>query len=221
MEILSLEVQRRTEVGKGAVRRLRRAGLVPGVVYGIRPSTPLSVNSKALEKLLGTRAGTNVVFQLDVAEEKKSERPVIVKELQRDSIHGDILHADFLEIRMDRRIGVSVPIVTKGEAPGVKLGGTLSQLMRELEVECLPNAIPEEISLDISGVDMSDVIHVRDLTLPEGVDLVSDLDDPVLTVVAPVEEEEEVEAEVEVAEAEAAPPAEGDQPAAPSPEAEK
>jgi len=205
MENLSFKVDRRTETGKGANRRLRQSGLVPGVVYGIHDSTPLSVDPKGLEQLLSTRAGANVIFQLNVAGEKKSERPVIVKELQRDPMQGNILHADFLEIRMDQKITVSIPVNLTGESPGVKIGGTLSQLLRELEVACLPNAIPEEIVVDISQVNMNDVIHVRDLSIPADVDLITDPEDPVLTVMAPVEEEEEVVEEG----AEAAPEGEG------------
>ncbi len=204
MEILSLEVERRAETGKTAVRRLRRMGRVPAVVYGIHEATPLTVDPKVLEKLLSTRAGSNVLIQLNVEGEKKSDRPVIVKDLQRDSMQGAILHADFLEIRMDQKIKISVPISLKGEAPGIKQGGVLSQLMRELDVECLPIAIPEEIAVDINAVNVNDVIHVRDLTLPEGVDLLSDPEEPVLTVIIPAEEEEEKpEEEAVVAEGEA------------------
>lgn len=203
MENLFLSVDRRTRTRKSGARAVRKAGKVPGVVYGIRESTPLTIDPKELEALLGTRAGANVVFQLRVEGEAESERPVIVKELQRDSMKGAIVHADFLEIRMDEKIQVAVPLVLAGESPGVKLGGTLSQLMRELEVECLPNAIPERIEVDVAEVDIGDVLHVRDLRLPEGVDLMADSDEPVLTVLAPVEEEEEAP-EDELLEGEAA-----------------
>ena len=137
---------------------------------------------------------------------------------------GAIVHADFLEIRMDEKIQVAVPLVLAGESPGVKLGGTLSQLMRELEVECLPNAIPERIEVDVAEVDIGDVLHVRDLRLPEGVDLMADSDEPVLTVLAPVEEEEEapedelLEGEAAGADAPAPDAGEGDQSAGASAE---
>ena len=190
MDILNLEVERRTGKGKVAARRMRQAGQVPAVVYGIHDPTPLTVNPKELERVLATRAGTNVIIQLNVTGDAKGERPVLVKELQRDPMKGRILHADFLEIRMDRKIKVDVPIVLRGEAPGIKQGGVLSQLMRELEVECLPIAIPEDIPVDVSGVNLNGVLHVRDIVLPEGVDLMSDPEEPILTVAAPVEEEE-------------------------------
>lgn len=191
MENLSLSVDKRALTGKSGARAVRRAGSIPGVVYGIKDSTPLAIPPQELEALLGTRAGANVVFQLNVEGEAASERPVIVKELQRDPMRGDIIHADFLEIRMDEKIEIAVPLSLAGEAPGEKMGGTLSQLLRELEISCLPNAIPEHVEVDISEVEIGDVIHVRDLELPEGVELVADPDDPVFTVMVPVEEEEE------------------------------
>lgn len=203
MENLSLSVDKRTQKGKSGARAVRNAGNIPGVVYGIQDSTPLTIKPKELEALLGTRAGANVVFQLNVEGDAASERPVIVKELQRDPMRGTILHADFLEIRMDEKIEIAVPLSLTGEAPGEKMGGTLSQLLRELEISCLPNAIPEHVEVDISEVEIGDVIHVRDLHLPEGVELVADPDDPVFTVMVPVEEEEEeVEDELLVGEGE-------------------
>lgn len=202
MENLSLSVDKRALTGKSGARTVRRAGSIPGVVYGIKDSTPLTIPPKELEALLSTRAGANVVFQLNVEGEAASERPVIVKELQRDPMKGTIVHADFLEIRMDEKIEIAVPLSLSGESPGEKMGGTLSQLLRELEVSCLPNAIPEQIEVDISEVEIGDVLHVRDLQIPEGVELVADPDDPVLTVIVPVEEEEEVD-EDELLDAEA------------------
>lgn len=197
MDNLILEVEPRQDTGKSAARRLRREGKVPGVVYGIQEPSPVTVNPKELEKIFSSDAGENAIIQLEVAGQAKTERPVIVKELQRDAMSDQIVHADFLEIRMDQKIRVDVPLVFEGESPGVKLGGILSVLLRELEVECLPNAIPSEILVEISGVEIGDVIHVRDLTLPGAVELVTDVDDPIVTVITPVEEEEETPEEDE------------------------
>ncbi|MCE2451778.1 MAG: 50S ribosomal protein L25 [Nitrospinae bacterium] len=210
MENLSLSVNKRALKGKSGARAVRKAGNIPGVVYGIKDSTPLTISPKELEALLGTRAGANVIFQLNVEGEAASDRPVIVKELQRDPMKDTIVHADFLEIRMDEKIEIAVPLSLSGESPGEKMGGTVSQLLRELEVSCLPNAIPEQIEVDVSEVEIGDVIHVRDLLIPEGVELVADPDDPVMTVMVPVEEEEEeVEDEFDVeGEGEDAPDAE-------------
>lgn len=211
MDNLSLDVEPRSEMGKSAARRLRRAGKVPGVVYGIHDPTPVSVDPRALEKILRSSGGVNAVFQLNVQGEKKMSRPVLLKFIDRDPMRDDILHADFLEIRMDQKIKVAVPLSFVGESKGVKMGGVLSVLLRELEVECLPNVIPSEVEVDITEIDMNDVIHVRDLRLPGDVELVADPEDPVVTVVAPVEEEEAVPEAVEGEEAEAA--AEGEAPA--------
>ncbi len=214
MDNLSLEVEPRAEVGKTAARRLRRTGKVPGVVYGIHASTPVTVDPVALEKILGSSGGANAVFQLDVQGEEKMERPVLVKSLDRDPMKDDIVHADFLEIRMDEKIKVGVPISFVGESKGIKLGGVLSVLLRELEVECLPNAIPSEIEVDITEVDVNDVIHVRDIRLSGDVGLITDPEDPVVTVIVPVEEEEVVPEAVEGEEGEAL--AEGEEGAAPA-----
>ncbi|MAE05445.1 MAG: 50S ribosomal protein L25 [Nitrospinae bacterium] len=204
MDNLSLEVESRQEVGRTAARRLRRTGKVPGIIYGIQDPIPVTVNPKELESIFSQGAGENAVFQLDLAGEEKADRPVLVKELQRDAMNDQIVHADFLEIRMDQQIRISVPLTFEGESVGQKMGGVLSVLLRELEVECLPNAIPEGFSVDISEVDIGDVIHVRDLTLPGEVDLITGLDDPIFTVIVPVEEEEEVPEEVEGEEGEVA-----------------
>ncbi|MEK6710402.1 MAG: 50S ribosomal protein L25 [Nitrospinota bacterium] len=220
MDILNLEVKRRTGKGKSAARQLRRGGQVPAVVYGIHESTSLAVSPKELERVLGTRAGANVIVQLNVAGEAKSDRPVLIKDLQRDAIRGTILHADFLEIRMDRKIKVEVPIVLRGDAPGIKQGGVLSQLLRELEVECLPIAIPADIPVDVSGVNLNGVVHVRDIVLPQGVDLVTDPEEPILTVAAPQEEQPAAEA-APAAEGEAPAGAEGAAPAAAAAESAK
>ncbi len=220
MDNLSLEVKARSETGTAAARRLRRSGMVPGVVYGILDSTPLTIDPKALEEIIGTRAGTNAIIQLNVAGEKKSDRPVLVKELQRDAMSDKIVHADFLEIRMDQKIKIAIPFRFDGESPGVKMGGVLSVLLRELEVECLPNAIPEEVLIDVSELEVGDVIHVRDITLPADVDLSTDPDDPIVTVIVPVEEEEEVPEEVEGEEGEVAEGEEGEAAAAEGGDAE-
>ncbi|MBI3128858.1 MAG: 50S ribosomal protein L25 [Candidatus Tectomicrobia bacterium] len=218
MDRVNLEVERRTGKGKSAARHLRREGKVPAVVYGIHDPASVAVSPKELDRVLGTRAGVNVIVQLNVTGDAQGERPVLIKDLQRDPMKGRILHADFLEIRMDRKIKVEVPIILKGDAPGIKQGGVLSQLLRELEVECLPIAIPEEIVVDVSGVNLNGVVHVREISLPEGVDLMTDPEEPILTVVAP-EEEKPAEEAAAVA-AEGALPAEGAA-AAPAGEAAK
>ena len=157
----------------------------------------IQLDPEVLYSLLNTPAGSNVVFKLKVTGEKKKERSVIVKDLNYNVMNDSYVHVDLLEIRMDQKITVSVPIVLEGEAVGIKMGGVLSQVLRELEVECLPVDIPEQIMLDISDVDIGGVLHVRDISIPGNVSLLNVIDDPVLSISAPVEEEEEVEEDIE------------------------
>ena len=120
-----------------------------------------------------------------------------MKDLNYNVMNGSYVHVDLLEIRMDQKITVSVPLVLEGDAVGIKMGGVLSQVLRELEVECLPADIPEQILLDITDVDIGGVLHVRDVAVPENVSLLNELDDPVLSISVPAEEEEEVEEDIE------------------------
>ncbi len=197
MEELILEAEVREGKGKSYAKRLRRDGLIPAVVYGVDEPVCIQLNQEALHSLLNTKAGSNVVFKLKVAGEKSTGRSVIVKDLNCNVINDSFIHVDLLEISMDKRITVSVPLVLEGESIGIRMGGVLSQVLRELEVECLPVEIPEQIMLDISEVDIGGVLHVRDVTVPENITLLNEVDDPVLSITAPVEEEEEVEEEIE------------------------
>ncbi len=206
MDELVLKVRRREGRGKGEARRLRREGLTPGVVYGIREPMSLSFSPRDLEKILGTEAGENVIFALQVVGGDEPNRSVMVKELQKDIVSGAALHADFLDVRMDREVTVKVPVVLQGEAPGVKEGGVLSHQIWELEVECLPRNIPREVEVDVNGLKVGEAIHVRDLSLGDAVKVLTNPDEVVATV-SVVAEEVPVEAEAE-AEAEEAPEAE-------------
>lgn len=197
MEELILEAEVREGKGKSYAKRLRRDGLIPAIVYGVNEPVSIQLNPEALHSLLNTKAGSNVVFKLKVVGEKNTGRSVIVKDLNYNVMDDSFIHVDLLEISMDQSITVSIPIVLEGESVGIKMGGVLSQVLRELEVECLPVDIPEQIMLDISEVDIGGVLHVRDVALPENITLLNEVDDPVLSITAPVEEEEEVEEEIE------------------------
>ena len=197
MEELVLEAEVREGKGKSYAKKLRKDGLIPAVDYGVDAPVAIQLDPEVLYSLLNTPAGSNVVFKLKVTGEKKKERSVIVKDLNYNVMNDSYVHVDLLEIRMDQKITVSVPIVLEGEAVGIKMGGVLSQVLRELEVECLPVDIPEQIMLDISDVDIGGVLHVRDISIPGNVSLLNVIDDPVLSISAPVEEEEEVEEDIE------------------------
>lgn len=179
-----LKGQVRTQVGKGVARKLRRQRLIPAVVYG-GTSGPIAVTVNSLEmlKLMGTGAGENVLINLSVDGDDQQSRTVILKEVQRDPVRGGALHADFLEISMERKIKVQVPLRFVGEAVGVKIkGGLLEQHLREINVECLPVAIPSYIQVDVSHLDLGHAIHVRELSVGEGVRVLEDPARPVVGV---------------------------------------
>ncbi|MFW5718619.1 MAG: 50S ribosomal protein L25/general stress protein Ctc [Halanaerobium sp.] len=197
MERHSIEAELRTETGKGAARKIRRNGLIPGVVYG-RGNEPRSIKVDPLdiEKLLQS----NAIFDLTFVGEdgEGDEAVVIIKDYQKDVIKQNLLHVDFQFISMDEKITVSVPMHLEGEAAGVRDGGVLQQLLREIEIDALPAEIPEEITIDISELEVGESLSVADLELPEGIDLVTDSDEVIVTVVTPTELiEEEVEEEEE------------------------
>ncbi len=220
----ALGVEPREESGKGVARKLRAAGRIPGVCYRRNAeSVAVSLDAMELDRLLRrATSGLNTLIDLKVAGGGDFDgRQVLIKELQRDPISGAYLHADLYAVDLAQTIHVEVPIRLTGTAVGVSIGGgILDHATRELEVECLPNAIPEEITLDVGALEIGDSIHVRDIAIPEGVEILNDLDVSVVSVVAPavVEEEAPAEAEAEL-EGEAAAAAEGE--AAPEETAEK
>jgi large subunit ribosomal protein L25 len=198
MERHSIEAELRTETGKGVARKIRRNGLIPGVVYG-RGNDPRSIKVDPLdiEKLLHSNAIFDLTFVREDGE-GEDESTVIIKDYQKDVIKGNLLHVDFQFISMDEKITVSVPMHLEGDAVGVRDGGVLQQLLREIEIDALPAEIPEEITIDISELEVGESLSVVDLELPEGIDLVTDSDEVIVTVVTPTElVEEEVEEEEE------------------------
>ncbi|HWQ70168.1 MAG TPA: 50S ribosomal protein L25 [Patescibacteria group bacterium] len=184
MEEVILKGQVRTQVGKGAAKRLRRQRLIPAVVYGgASGPTAVTINPLEMMKLLGAGAGENVLISLALDGESEQSRTVILKALQRDPVRGGPLHADFLEVSMQRKIKVQIPVRLVGEAIGVKLkGGILEQHLREVSVECLPGAIPSHIQVDISHLDLGHGIHVRELTVGGDIKVLEDPARPVVTV---------------------------------------
>jgi large subunit ribosomal protein L25 len=217
-----LEVEAREQTGKGVARRLRAAGRIPGVLYGGgRPAVPLALDPARLHKLLHeSEMGMNTLIDLKVTGHAELDgKTVMVRELQRDPVRGTFVHADLYEVNLQEAIEVSVPIHLTGKSAGVELGGVLDHALREVEVKCLPRAIPDEFVVDVTPLELGDSLHVSDLVLPEGVELISDPELSIVSVVAPTKEEEpeaEVlegeEAVAAAAEAEAGAPAEGEEP---------
>jgi large subunit ribosomal protein L25 len=206
---VSIEVQLRDGRGKAASRRMRAAGRIPAVVYGHgNDPVALSVDPIQLErKIKASHAGMNTLFDL-VGEGSVSGRTVLLKDLQREPVRGALMHADFYEIDANEAIQVSVPIHLKGEAKGVVIGGgVIEHTLREVELSCLPGVIPDELVIDVSDLDVGDSLHVSDLPLPTGVEMVTDEAQAVVSVMIPKVAEEPAEAAEGEAEAEA--PAEG------------
>jgi large subunit ribosomal protein L25 len=207
----TLNVEVRENAGKGVARKLRAAGRIPGVCYGAGARTlQIQLDPAALERALrASSAGMNTLFGLQGAAELTG-KSVLVKELQRDPVKGSLLHADLYAVDLTREIEVAVPLHLTGTAAGLMDGGIVDHQLREIMVACLPGAIPESLSLDVSALGIGDSLHVRDVTLPAGVKLVSDPDLSVVSVVAPAKAEEEVAPEAAAAAgAEGAPAAEG------------
>jgi large subunit ribosomal protein L25 len=195
-----LAVTSREAVGSRAVRRLRRAGRVPGVVYGGNDG-PLSfdVDERELRHALAARGAV-----LDLAIDDAASSPVVLKDTQRDPVRGETLHVDLVRVRLDRAIHATVPLELTGvdDAPGVKEGGVLEQITRELNVEALPTAIPESISFDVSAMEINETLVLSAIPAPPEVKLLDDPEETLIATLAPprlqVEEESEIEAETEL-----------------------
>ena len=211
-----LAVEERPEQGSRRVRRLRKEGFVPGVVYGggSGDCRPFKVDHRALRHAL--HAGSAVI---DLKIGGDSSIPVMVKEQQLHPVRSDVMHVDLLQVNLRQKIHapVIVELVNGEEAPGVKGGGVLEQVTRELNVEALPTDIPENITVDVSHLEAAATMHLSEVTPPEGVVFLDDPDETVLaTITIPAEEPEEPEIEEEtelVGEGEAA---EGEEQAAPA-----
>jgi large subunit ribosomal protein L25 len=203
----ALAAVKRTATGKNEARRLRQAGQLPAVVYGAQKAgdevapEPVAVDPRNLIRIMRSESGVNTLIRLSV--DGAPEQTVLLKDYLVDPITNHLLHADFYRINMDRRLTVTVPIVLKGEAKGVKVqGGMVDFLHREIEVECLPADIPDHIEIDISDLALGQSVHVRDVATDARWTPVDDMDLMLVHVVAhKVAEEAPAEAVV------AAPPA--------------
>ncbi|MDI6808146.1 MAG: 50S ribosomal protein L25 [Candidatus Eisenbacteria bacterium] len=196
MPVFSLECEVRTKVGTGESRRLRRSGFFPAVVYGQGDAPmPLLVSKETLFSVLKVSGGSNVLVDLKISGQKKSEIKTIIRELQRDPVTGGILHIDFQHISLTSEIVVEVPVVLTGVPVGVtEHGGILEHILRTVQVECLPTDIPEKLEINVSALGVGDSIHVGDITIVNG-KILTDLESALATVVPPtVFEEVKVEA---------------------------
>ena len=207
-EKIKLSATSRTEKGKGVAKRLRREGKLPAVVYGHKTDPiALTIDSKQLLKLIVEGKSEHKLFGLSIeGNGTPVEKTVMIKELQIDPLKRNFLHVDFFEVAMDEEITLSLVIKLVGDAQGVKLGGMLQQVRRQIEIKCLPSQIPDTVEIDVSALNIGDSVHLNDIHLPEGVKVLDDADLTIATVLAPAVEKEAAPgaAEGEVAEEAAA-----------------
>jgi large subunit ribosomal protein L25 len=188
MATATLNATPRSDVGKGAARKLRSSLRIPGVVYGHhREATPLAIDARELEKLLGSIAPGTTVVELHLGGRMSK---TLIREIQRHPFKRQVLHIDFQELVAGEKITVNVPILLVGTAAGVKDGGTVEEVMREVSIEVDPANIPNHFEIDISALGINDSVHVSDIKVPEGVEILEDLEATVAVVAPPRVEEE-------------------------------
>ncbi len=200
---INLDAEVRTQGGKGVARKLRKAGKIPAVLYGPKNDpVSLSVNAHDFNKVLIKAEGEQVIFTLRL---DGDERLALIKEMQRHPVNDSVRHIDFYSISVEDKVEVEVSIKPVGKAKGVEIGGgVLEMIQRTITIRCLPLAIPKEIEVDISDLDVGDAIHISDLTPPEGVEFTEPPETTLITVVGATVQAEEVEEEEELEEAEGA-----------------
>lgn len=192
MAVVDLKARPRAGRGKGYRNRLKQNGLIPAVIYGKEVgSLLLEVETRAVQDIL-TKTGRNALIQLRVEPEKGRAKKydAIIKDVHMHPYKNEFFHVDFHQISLKDELTTSVNLKLTGSAPGVTAGGRLEQLIRQVEVSCLPRNIPDHIEVDVSGLGIGDAIHVSDLKAPEGVKFETDGDVTVVTLIAPHREEE-------------------------------
>jgi large subunit ribosomal protein L25 len=197
-----LNVETRVRTGKGGSRKVRQDGLVPAVVYGKGvEALNLRLDPKALQKAVATEAGWNTLITLN-GDGPFDGLVVILKDMQIDAIRRNPMHIDFLAIDLKKTLAVMVPVQPVGKSQGEIEGGTLQLVRHEVEVYCLPTNIPTSIEIDVTALNIGEVVHIDELSLPEGVESQHDVNFTVLTVVGRMAEEVEVGEEGEEGEEE-------------------
>jgi len=186
MKEIVIKVKERDKLGKEHAKKLRRDGIIPAVVYGAETSPlPLEVEAKSFHALLRSGLGENVIITLNIDAQKDGDKKVLIREVQRDPVWGNILHIDFQQISLAKKLTINAPVQLVGTPIGVEQdGGILQHVLRELEVECLPTDIPEKIEVDVTNLKIGDSIHVGDIKL-EKVEILTDPQGSIVSVVPP------------------------------------
>ncbi|MXW43569.1 MAG: 50S ribosomal protein L25 [Candidatus Dadabacteria bacterium] len=200
----SLRVKPRIRIGKSGAREVRKEGNIPAILYGQgEDPVPLVVRPDELKRALSNNTGINTVLELEIdGSEPSAKRFSMLKEVQRDPIKNRVIHLDFLAIDMKKSVRVKVPVSTQGRSEGERRGGTLEKLMRTIDLECLPENIPDLIEIDISSLDIGGFVDIGGLELGEGVKPVRDGSEKVVQVIAQRSTEEDVQAGEEEGEGE-------------------
>ncbi|MBE0478612.1 50S ribosomal protein L25/general stress protein Ctc [Candidatus Aerophobetes bacterium] len=190
---LVLQVQARDKVGKSHAKRLRKKGFIPGVLYGphLERSMPLKIEASNLNRFLSSLSEEDRIITLQFTEKNNEDKKeVIIKEAHYNWLKGELEHVDFYEITRGELISTKVPLRLVGDAPGAKKGGVIEQMIREVEVECFPENIPPHIELDLKDLEIGDSARIKDLQVPSEVEILTNPEEIVVSIVSPITEEE-------------------------------
>jgi large subunit ribosomal protein L25 len=193
MESVPLKAYPRTQTRRGGAKRLRAAGRVPAVIYG-RQAKPqnLEVSAREIEELIHRSVSENLLVDLSVENDARARRLALVQEIQHHPQEGNVLHVDFHEVTENEKVTVHVPLETAGEAVGVKTGGgVLEHVLFKVKVRALPKDLPEQIVVDVSQLELGKAIHLGEIKVPPGVEILGDKKIPVIAVAVPRAEVEE------------------------------
>lgn len=188
MELFELKANIREKVGKGQARALRRNENVPAVLYGpeIEP-VKLSISTKMIESAYKETTKAQILVNLTIVDDQGNDvkqTPAIIKDVQLSPLSKELLHVDIMGIDLSKKVHVNVPVAIVGKAKGVEFGGLLQLIRREIEVYCMPLETPDSIQLDVTGLDIGDSIHVKDIKV-DGIEIPADVNFTVVTIVAP------------------------------------
>lgn len=196
MELIELKANKRETKGKGAARKLRADKKIPAIVYGSKiDPVMLSLDTTDFERIIRENGTTGLFFNLSI--DDGQTKPVMLKDMQMDTFGLNYVHVDLHAIDMDEKVTVTVPVDTTGESKGVKEGGLLQIIRRELDVQCKPADTPESVLIDITELEIGSSLHVEDIDMGEDIEIPHDVNFTVLTVVPPTTEEEKAEDELE------------------------
>ncbi len=188
MERITINVEKREETGKGAARSLRRQNMIPAILYRGGGSIPIKLPKKEITQFINTTSGEQVMINLKFKDGEN--KLALMKEFQVDPTKRELIHADFFEVSLTEKVKVSVHVSIVGEPIGVKRDkGILQNLLREIEIECLPDKIPGHIKIDVSGLEIGQSFHVSDLKLAEDIKILTDPDEVIANIIAPAVEE--------------------------------